>query len=341
VIIVVGAASLGTRGLNLGIDFKGGTQVTFKTQKPVSLTDVRNQAKDIGQSDAVIQGRGKTFGSSDRYENFQMRMKSLSQAQQNRLGDDLKASYGQNISIQITNVSSSFGRQIARSAIVAIIVSLLLIVLYITVRFDLKFAGPVIAALIHDIVITVGVYSLTGREVSNSTVAAVLTVLGYSIYDTIIIFDRIRENIPLMRRSSFATIANVSLWETIRRSLATTFITLLPVASLLAFGGATLKDFAFALLVGITSGAYSSIFIAAPLLTILKEREPEFARRKEVVEAPGDGEVVLEEAEEAAAAEPAPDLSPVDAIERVAASAEAKRERRRQRRRARPHGRTR
>jgi SecD/SecF fusion protein len=339
VIIVIGAASLGIKGLNLGIDFKGGTQVTFKTPKPVSLTDVRNQAKDIGQPDAVIQGRGKTFG-SESYENFQMRMKSLTSAEQNKLDQDL-SSHFQAANRQITNVSSSFGRQIARSAIVAVIVSLLLIVLYIAIRFDLKFAGPVIVALLHDIVITVGVYSLTGREVSNSTVAAVLTVLGYSIYDTIIIFDRIRENIPLMRRSSFATIANVSLWETIRRSLATSFITLLPIGALLVFGGATLKDFAFALMVGIVSGAYSSIFIAAPLLTILKEREPEFARRKDV-KVDGDGraaEVVLEQAEEAAAAEPAPDLSPVDAIERV--SAEAKRERRRQRRRARPHGRAR
>ena len=155
------------------------------------------------------------------------------------------------------NVSESFGRQIARSAIIAIIVSLLLIVLYLTIRFDLKYAFPVIVALVHDIVITVGVYAMTGREVSTSTVAAVLTVLGYSIYDTIIIFDRIRENTPLMRRAPFATIANISLWETIRRSLATTFITLLPVASLLFFGGATLKDFAFALLIGIGAGAYS------------------------------------------------------------------------------------
>src|SRR5205823_14795885 len=137
-----------------------------------------------------------------------------------------------------------------------------------------------IAALLHDILITVGVYSLTGREVTEATVAAVLTVLGYSIYDTIIIFDRIRENIPIMRRSPFATIVNVSLWETIRRSLATTFITLLPIVALEFLGGATLKDFAFALIVGVTSGAYSSIFIAAPLLTIWKEREPEFAKRK-------------------------------------------------------------
>jgi SecD/SecF fusion protein len=360
-IVAFAIGSLAVRGLNLGIDFKGGTQVTFKTPEPVALSDIRQQAKLVGQGDAVIQGRGKAFG-SESYRSFQMRMKSLTQANQNKLKDDLSAQFKVTNS-EIKNVSASFGRQIARGAIIAIIVSLLLIVLYIGIRFDVKFAGPVIVALLHDIVITVGVYALTGREVSNPTVAAVLTVLGYSIYDTIIIFDRMRENIPLMRRSSFATIANVSLWETIRRSLATTLITLLPIASLLAFGGATLKDFAFALLVGIASGAYSSIFIAAPLLTIWKEREPEFARRKGMDEPEGPepdggqparrrprlpwggpaadpGTLVLEQAEQAAAAEPTPSLADI-ASTPATASAEAKRERRRQRRRARPHGRAR
>jgi SecD/SecF fusion protein len=195
--------------------------------------------------------------------------------------------------------------------------------------------------MLHDIAVTVGVYSLIQYEVSTATVAAVLTVLGYSIYDTIIIFDRIRENVPLMRREPFATIANVSLWETIRRSLATTFITLLPVVALVAYGGATLKDFAVALLVGIASGAYSSIFIAAPLLTIWKEREPDFARRRALPAAAQDGgEAALEAAEQAAAtAPPPPELSPAGVVDR--ASAQAKRERRRQRRRARPHGRAR
>src|SRR5439155_14828169 len=121
----------------------------------------------------------------------------------------------------VTNVSGTFGHQIAIDAIYGIIVSLLLITIYITIRFDLKFAIPVILAMLHDIAVTVGVYALVGKEVSVATVAAVLTVLGYSIYDTIIIFDRIRENVPLMRKSPFATIANVSLWGTIRRSLAT------------------------------------------------------------------------------------------------------------------------
>jgi SecD/SecF fusion protein len=326
------------RGLNLGIDFKGGTQLTFKTHQLQTVDSVRAQAAAIGRSDAVVQGKGSQAGG--KYTSFQIRTKSLTPDKQRALNDDLRTRVGA-YAAGAKNVSASFGRQIARSAIIAILFSLFLIVLYIAIRFDIKFAVPVIVALVHDIVITVGVYSLTGREVSTSTVAAVLTVLGYSIYDTIIIFDRIRENVGLMRRGSFATIANVSLWETIRRSLATTFITLLPVASLLVFGGATLKDFAFALLVGITSGAYSSIFIAAPLLTIWKEREPEYARRKgtETPKDDGAAQAVLEQAEAVAAAAPTPELLPVDAVERVAA--DVKRERRRQRRRARPHGRAR
>jgi len=199
--------------------------------------------------------------------------------------------------------------------------------------------------MLHDVLICIGIYALLGREVTSSTVAAILTVLGYSIYDTIIIFDRIRENVPTMRRASFATIANVSLWETIRRSLATSFITLLPVGALLLFGGDTLKDFAFALMVGIASGAYSSIFVAAPLLTILKEREPEYARRKDQILSKGELETAFAEATEQAAEEPAPALEPVPLVETTdgagSAAAQAKRERRRQRRRARPHGRAR
>jgi SecD/SecF fusion protein len=255
------------------------------------------------------------------------------------------------------NVSSSFGHQIAIDAIWGIIVSMILITIYITLRFDLKFAIPVILAMLHDILITIGIYSITYKEVSVATVAAVLTVLGYSIYDTIIIFDRIRENVPLMRRQPFATIANVSIWETIRRSLATTFITLLPIAALLVLGGATLKDFAFALLVGVTSGAYSSIFIAAPLLTMWKERrEPEFAKRKKLAEAgaietldgkgkrlSGNDEIAaaVVESEEALAAESTPGI--VDVVDATPSEpgAQARREKRRQRRRTRPHGRAR
>jgi SecD/SecF fusion protein len=363
VVVVVAIASLGIRGLNLGIDFKGGTQITFDTPQAQPLDDVRNDIRAIDASlgKAVIQGRGpQTDGN---YKSFQIRTKSLSPSLGNKVRDGLENQL-QATHYGAKSVSESFGRQIARSAVIAILFSLFLIVLYVAIRFDFKYAIPVIAALIHDIVITVGVYSLTGREVSTATVAAVLTVLGYSIYDTIIIFDRVRENVPLMRRAAFASITNISLWETIRRSLATTFITLLPVGSLLLFGGATLKDFAFALLIGIGSGAYSSIFIAAPLLTILKEREPEYARR--IGQAPDEGPepdggvparrrpraplggpavdtgtVTLEEATEAAAAQPAPSLAEGLLPEPAPAASASKRERRRQRRRARPHGRRR
>jgi SecD/SecF fusion protein len=250
----------------------------------------------------------------------------------------------------VKNVSESFGGQLARNAILAIVVSFILICIYIWIRFDLKFAAPVIASIAHDVTIAVGIYALTGREVTTATVAAILTVLGYSMYDTIIIFDRIRENIPLMRRSSIQTICNVSLWETIRRSLATTFITLLPISALYFFGGDTLKDFAFALLVGIGAGAYSSIFIAAPLLAMWKEREPEYARRIGQPDVDKGGAVILADAEAAQIGEPppVPELAPVAADLPVSegdgdgASSSSKRQQRqqrRQRRRTRPHGR--
>jgi len=132
----------------------------------------------------------------------------------------------------------------------------------------------------HDLLITAGVYSLTGREVTTATVAALLTILGYSLYDTIIVFDRVRENVPRMPRAAFSQIVNRSMSEVLTRSLATSFCTLLPVLSLLLFGGTTLKDFAFALLVGIASGAYSSIFIASPVLTHWKEREGVYRNRR-------------------------------------------------------------
>src|SRR4051812_34539104 len=340
-IVVLGAASLGIRGLNLGIDFKGGSQLTFKTPVAHTTGDIRQVMGTQGYADAVIQGRGTAVG-GDRYKSFQIRTKALTGTKLTQVTRALEDRL-QTTAPGATTVSSSFGRQIAKSAIVAILFSLFLVVLYIAIRFDFKFAGPVIAAMLHDVIICIGIYALVGREVTSSTVAAILTVLGYSIYDTIIIFDRIRENIPIMRRASMATIVNVSLWETIRRSLATSFITLLPVGALFLFGGETLKDFAFALMVGIVSGAYSSIFIAAPLLCMWKEREPEYARRKDVVVTKAGLEAAFEEAEEAAAEEPAPALAPVATIDggEGGAAAQAKRERRRQRRRARPHGRAR
>ncbi|MFN0153095.1 MAG: protein translocase subunit SecD [Gaiella sp.] len=342
-ILLLSVLAIGIRGLNLGIDFKGGTQVTFETTAPTALDRVRSVVTGLTSGNPQIQGRGTATGVS--YREFQIRAETLDAAETQRLQRTLQEEFSAQ-AFGAKNVSASFGRQIAKGAILAIVISLLLIVAYIAARFHWKFSVPVLVALAHDVLITIGIYALVGREVSTATVAAVLTVLGYSIYDTIIIFDRIRENIPVMRRSSFRALANVSLWETIPRSLATTFITLLPIIALLAFGGDTLKDFAFALLVGIGSGAYSSIFVAAPLLAWFKEREPEYAKRKHdeggseasvgglVHETGRRGPIEIEPVEvPVAAATPAP--APTAA---TPASAAAK-ARRQQRRSTRKHGR--
>jgi SecD/SecF fusion protein len=342
VVVAIALGALIGRGLNLGIDFEGGTQITFSTPSPVSLEKVRSEAARIGRAEAVIQGRGSVTG-SDSYRDFQVRTRTLTPDQANSLQNSLERAVGAR-AFGVKSVSASFGGEIARKAIYAIIVSLILISLYVSFRFQWKFAVPVLVALAHDIAIAVGIYALVGREVTTSTVAAILTVLGYSIYDTIIIFDRIRENIPLMRRASIRVLTNVSLWETIPRSLATTFITLLPIASLLAFGGDTLKDFAFALLVGIVSGAYSSIFVAAPLVAVFKEREPEYRRRTDdhsaLAGVQSVGGVLAQPTAVAEAVEPEPSVAAAPAAT-PSSSAASKRERRRQRRSTRPHGRAR
>ena len=358
------------QGLNLGIDFRGGTQITVETQEPRRVGEVRSLAAQLGQGGAQIVGRGAATA-GDRYSEFNIRTERLEQAEQTAFTDRIEQELQAETNVR--SVSGSFGRQIAEGALLAIVFSLLLIVAYISARFEWRYSLPVIVALLHDIVITVGVYALLGREVSTATVAAILTVLGYSIYDTIIIFDRIRENIPLMKRSSFRVIGNVSLWEMIPRSLATTFSTLLPVAALYFFGGETLRDFAFALLVGIAAGAYSSIFIAAPLLQLLKEREPEWARRRHddslegvtsvggLFRDSGGGRAPAAEQRAGAPApvrpaatgdgdgdgdgrpQPQPQAAPAAPATPASATADDddKRERRRQRRKSRPHGRAR
>jgi SecD/SecF fusion protein len=352
-LIVLSLGSIVIKGLNLGIDFEGGTNLTFTTAQPEQLADVREAAAEIGREDADIFGLGEK-ASNGGYTEFSFRSEPLDPAEQKTLLTALEREFDA-ASAGVRNVSASFSEQILRGAILALIVSFLLITIYISFRFEWRFAVPILRTIVNDGLIALGVYSISGREVSAETVAAFLTIIGYSIYDTIIIFDRVRENIPLMRRSSIARIINVSLWETIPRSLATTFITLLPVSALFFFGGETLKDFAFAILVGISISAFSTIFIAAPFLAVLKEREPEFARRKAQVGPAEESVGGLREAEALAAAQPDPDLIPDDLEPAPAVigadepstdgapkdGAASKRDRRRQRRASRPHGRAR
>jgi SecD/SecF fusion protein len=279
-ILTVGAVAIAGIGLHFGIDFESGTRITTPLNTQVNAQEVRSNLSRIGYGTAQVQTlRDPQLGSNV----FQI---SLAQLQPNQLNQVEQTLVPLGLKTQQANVDSigpTFGKQVEHSAIVAIIASLLLISLYIAFRFSGKYTVPVMIALAHDLLITAGVYALTGRPVTTDTVAALLTILGYSLYDTIIVFDRIRENEPRMRRATFSQIANRSMSEVLTRSLATSFSTLLPITALLIFGGSTLQDFAFALLVGVASGAYSSIFIATPVLTHWKERETGYRRRRQTM----------------------------------------------------------
>jgi SecD/SecF fusion protein len=278
VILLIGALAIGGRGLNLGIDFTSGTRITADLVHPATTAQVSATAHAAGASGATVQRIG-TKG-----QDFQISFKNGPQTSSNvRNALDNKYGVAPN-GFNSTSVGPTFGQTVANSAVIAIIASLLVISAYVALRFDWKFAIPVLIALMHDLLITAGVYALTGREVTVDTVAALLTILGYSLYDTIIVFDRVRENIPRMPRAAFSQIVNRSMAEVLTRSIATTSCTLLPIIALLLFGGSTLGDFAFALLIGVASGAYSSIFIASPVLTHWKEREPLYRHRRARIE---------------------------------------------------------
>jgi SecD/SecF fusion protein len=280
VILLIGALAIGGRGLNLGIDFTSGTRITASLVRPATAPQVASVVSTAGAANAQVQlVANKSLGAHV----FQISAKQLSST--TGVQSALQSHFGLvPNTFSSTTIGPSFGRTIANSAVVAIIASLLVISAYVALRFQWKFAIPVLIALMHDLLITAGVYALTGRQVTSSTVAALLTILGYSLYDTIIVFDRVRENIPRMPRAAFSQIVNRSMSEVLTRSIATTSCTLMPILALLLFGGATLQDFAFALLIGVASGAYSSIFIASPVLTHWKEREAVYRHRRHRIE---------------------------------------------------------
>jgi SecD/SecF fusion protein len=280
VILLIGALAIGGRGLNLGIDFTSGTRITTTLVRPASAAQVSAAVSSAGASNPSVQKVGS------KGNEFEISSKQLAPKNVTDVQSALQKRFGiSGHRFDNTSVGPTFGRTVANSAVVAIIASLLVISVYVALRFEWKFAVPVLIALMHDLLITSGVYALTGREVTVDTVAALLTILGYSLYDTIIVFDRVRENIPRMPRAAFSQIVNRSMSEVLTRSIATTSCTLMPIVALLLFGGSTLKDFAFALLIGVASGAYSSIFIASPVLTHWKEREHSYQARRARIEA--------------------------------------------------------
>jgi SecD/SecF fusion protein len=273
-ILLICTLAIGSKGLNFGIDFESGTRITAALEKPASVEQVRDAVAPAGFADAKIQ----TIDNPELGDNV-VQLADEASGKTDAVVDRLDNAFGVQGQPEVSEIGPTFGETVANSALIAIIASLSVISIYITLRFEWKFAVPVLIALMHDILITAGVYALVGREVTTSTVAALLTILGFSLYDTIIVFDRIRENVPRMPSAAFSQIVNRSMSEVIVRSLATSFCTMLPVLALFLFGGETLKDFAFALLVGTLSGTYSSVFIASPVLVHWKEKEPVYATR--------------------------------------------------------------
>ncbi len=290
VILMIGAVAFSTQQLNLGIDFESGTRITAALAEDASAEEVRTALNDAGidgiDSAEIQSVENEDFGANV----IQMQAKippDQAPAVQGALSDAFGLE-GDDQGFQNESVGPTFGQQVAENAVKALIMSLLVISVYVAIRFEAKYAVPVLIALFHDILITGGIYALTGLEVTSATVAAFLTILGYSMYDTIIVFDRVRENVPRMPRAAFSQIVNRSMAEVLTRSLITGLSTVFLVGMILVFGDETLRGFAFAMMVGIASGTYSSIFIAAPVLTEWKEREPTYrARRHQIQETMG------------------------------------------------------
>ena len=286
VLIVVSLGSLAFRGLNLGIDFRGGVSWTVKAPD-VSVEQAREALRPIGMGEAKIQRLGQT--------DLRVQGAAEDQARQEEVRGVLAdLAVVPRSDVAVTSVGASWGGELTTSAVRALIVFLLAVFIYLAIRLEWKMAAGAIIAVVHDVVISVGVYSVFGFEVTPSTVIAFLTILGFSIYDTVVVFDKVQENMArpgLSNRVTYTELMSVSMNQVLLRSLNTSIVGLLPVLAMLVVGAGilgalTLQEFSIALAVGLLAGAYSSLFIAAPMVVLIKEREP---RQRQIRERLGAG----------------------------------------------------
>jgi preprotein translocase subunit SecF len=286
VVIIVGLVSLATRGLNFSIDFKGGT--VWEVPSSATVAEARSAVEaavpGFGQSTIVILTNTQTHQRTVKVEAPAKLTGDSSKVSAVTEGLAKMAGVSPN-DVQLDDVGPSWGSDITNKAVRAVIIFLVVVTGYIWLRFEGKMALAALVALVHDILVTLGIYSLSGFEVSPDTVIAFLTILGYSLYDTIVVFDKVQENtrgLASTNRLTYSDTVNLSMNQVLARSLNTSLVAIMPILSILVIGawvlGATaLEDFGLALFIGLTTGAYSSIFIASPLLALLKEREPRYA----------------------------------------------------------------
>jgi preprotein translocase subunit SecF len=279
IMLAVCVLSIGFRGFNFGIEFEGGTQFQFTAPATVSPEEATRVVEDAGARTGAapqVVGSGGT-------RQMVIRTGELSVPEQEKVKRALATRFNQQVSV--SSVSSTWGGDITRKALRALVIFLVAVCIFIGIRFEPKMAIAAIVALIHDLILSAGVYSLVGFEVTPSTVVGLLTILGFSLYDTVVVFDKVDENARGIlggSRMTYSEAANLAVNQTLARSINTSLIALLPVAGLLFVGAGllgvgTIKDLALVLFVGLAAGAYSSLFLATPIVCDLKEREPQYA----------------------------------------------------------------
>ena len=271
VFIIVGVIFFFTRGFNFGIDFRGGNLMEVKFQKSISISDLRGTMEEIGYGKAILQSTAP--------DSYIIRTVHLTDEEKTKILDDLDKKVGiTKPLIQDRNVAPGFSQTITKNALIAVAISIAGVLIYVWIRFAVRFALVAILELFHDLLIILGFYAITYREFNTTTIAVILTILGYSLSDAIIIFDRVREELRFGKRDNFPDLVNYSMNKTIVRSLGTAATTLFTIIVLLIVGNETLKDFAFGLFIGIISGSYSSIFIGPPVLVAWNRRFPVYKK---------------------------------------------------------------
>lgn len=271
ILIIASLFFMVTRGFNMGIDFTGGTIMDLRFEKTVNINDVRSVLNDYDLSNSTIQLSGDSSSSTEA-QNVMIRTVDLEEQDRKEVMSALSDKLGDYQVLREEKVGATMGTELIMNAIYATIISWILIIAYVSYRFEFKFGIAAVLGLIHNVLIVLGAFALTQRQVDSSFIAALLTIIGYSINDTIVIFDRIRENLKLHFRKNgdIVELVNVSIFQTMTRSIYTVCTVLFATFSLYFFGGDTTKDFAFAMLIGFFCGAYTSIFIASPLWVTFK-----------------------------------------------------------------------